>query len=48
MKCEYCDGVIHSGEKLRTRSGHLLCSYECFESFFGDQIDEDDELDQRA
>lgn len=48
MKCEYCDKEIFIGTKSKTRSGHLFCSYACFEDYFGGDIDENDELDQIA
>ena len=46
MKCEYCDTKVESGTKSKSRSGHIFCSYECFEDFFGDNMQEDDDLDK--
>jgi len=48
MKCEYCDKEIEISKKTETKSGHYFCSYECFEDFFGGEINEDDDFKEVA
>ena len=40
-ECEFC-GELHDCEK--TRLGHYFCCYGCLESYYGDDVPEDEDF----
>ena len=40
-ECEFCD---ETKECKETKEGHYFCCYACLESFYGDDVPEDEDF----